>query len=186
MIQPLPGPSGADETILFAGYGMLRDPEVVQAILGHEPKVLGDVAMCDVELRVQELGQIPDDILPVDAPIHQSPRQAMIDRWEGADRVPTTPVIVPKAGSRVPATLFEVGVEDRLQLAAWDLVNYGVQQPIEVAAKLLDNSVIRVQTDGLRESQNTQPPAEYRNIVLSLAPPQATIEAAERMHNKAA
>ncbi len=140
------------ENILYAGYGANRDPRMIEAITGQTPKIIGKVAIRDVELCVQRIEHAPD-VVSETAPAPLSPRQILAEAW-GEDGSFETYTIRKKEGSQVMATLFELSPKERALIAEWELIEFGWYDRMQVAVDAEDGSVIEAETEGLGEGQN--------------------------------
>jgi hypothetical protein len=139
------------ETVLYAGYGANRDPEMIEAITGNVPKSLGAVVLDDFELCVQRLDQTPDTVFE-GAPSPISIREILTRSW-GESYGFETYTIRPKIGSMVDAMLFEITSDDRALIANWEMIEFGWYGSMRVAARQGNGTIVLAETEGLREGQ---------------------------------
>lgn len=139
------------ETILYAGYGANRDPQMIKEITGREPYVIGRVALKDVELCIQRFDQIPTEVVST-APVPVAAREIMIDSW-GQQSDFETYTVRPREGSMVDGMLFELSPEERALISEWELIEFGWYERLPVTVVLEDGSEKLAETEGLRDGQ---------------------------------
>jgi hypothetical protein len=166
------------ETLLYAGYGANRDLEMITAIVGDAPKVVGSVAIQGVELCVQTQDQITRDISDT-APAPLSPKQ-VIDRAWGEKSGFETYAIRPQQSSSVNATLFELTQMQRDLIAEWELVEFGWYNQMSVSVVLEDGSQVQAVTEGFAEGQDVDRVIDGNNYETFLADPVAMFSTAEK------
>lgn len=166
------------ETILYAGYGANRDLEMMQAIIGDTPKVLGTVAIKGVELCVQTQAQITDEVLTT-APAPLSPRQIIDGAW-GMESGFETYAIRPKEGSEVSATLFELTPLQRALVAEWEMIEFGWYDRQTVSVEHEDGTHLQAQTEGFFSNQEIDRVVDGQNYESFLADPAEMFRVAEK------
>jgi hypothetical protein len=100
--------------VYYFGYGANREPEMVYAITGRRPKVIGTAVLDGYRLGVQTLRQIPS--------AGANPRRIVHRAWGSAFRSYT---IEADPESDVAGTLFKISLHDRHLLDTWELVAEG-------------------------------------------------------------
>lgn len=166
------------ESILYAGYGANRDPQMIMAIVGDTPKTLGTVCIQDVELCVQRIEQITDNTVDT-APAPLSPKHIIDGAWgEQADF--ETYAIRPAQGSTVSATLFELTPLQRALVAEWELIEFGWYDRMQVDVDLEDGTKIQAETEGFVSNQDIDRTVDGRHYENFLADPRAMLETAEK------
>jgi hypothetical protein len=130
--------------VYFFGYGATREPEMIQAITGQRPMVIGPAVLDDYELRVQSVKEIPK----ARAHLRQLLRHAWGDSFKSY-------VIVPRPGSKVAGTLFKLSLHDRHLIDGWELVPLEWSQKVFVQVRLGDTGkTYRVETQQLGSGQH--------------------------------
>src|SRR5436309_14657471 len=110
------------EFLLYAGYGANRDPKMIGAITGKLPKVMGAVALKDVELCVQTYDQLPDQIVGNQLLI--SAKEVIELNWDDSEAFETY-TIGRRPGSSVRGTLFALSNWERNLVGNWEMVELG-------------------------------------------------------------
>lgn len=96
--------------VYFFGYGADKEVDMIKAITGRKPHVVGDAILGDYELCIQALKDIPQKSMHI---------REMIGRGWGPDFLTYT--IRPKTGSKVHGTLFRLSLHDRHAVDRWEL-----------------------------------------------------------------
>lgn len=166
------------ETLLYAGYGANRDLEMMKAIVGDTPTVVGGVAIQDVELCVQRQDQITNEVSDT-APATLSPKMVIDGAW-GKKSGFETYAIRPHEGSSVSATLFELTHPQRDLVAEWELVEFGWYNQMPVMVVLEDGSQVQAITEGFVQGQDIDRVVDGQIYETFLADQNAMYEAAEK------
>lgn len=100
--------------VYFFGYGADREPDMIEAIIGHRPRVVGPAVLEDYELRVQSVHEITQ--------AGNNPKQSLNKAWGSSFK---SYVIVPQPGAIVTGTLFRLSLHYRHLIDKWELVDRG-------------------------------------------------------------
>lgn len=166
------------ETVLYVGYGANRDSQMMEAIIGGTPKILGRAAIQDVELCIQRHDQITDTVVAT-APAPLSPKQIMVGAW-GENSNFEAYAIRPKEGSTVAATLFELTQLQRDLVAEWELVEFGWYDHMSAGVTLEDGTKLEAVTEGFTRDQAIDRTVDGQNYATFLADPAAMFATAEK------
>ena len=135
--------------VYFFGYGADSEPDMIQAITGHKPRVVGVALLADYELRVQHLSEITTK--------GANPQAILRKGWGGSFK---SYVIVPSPGHVVKGTLFKVSLHDRHLIDNWEFVGQGWYDKAFVAVQLNDSGkVYSAETQVLAPGQDAAQPA---------------------------
>lgn len=129
-----------DELIKYAGFGPNRNPTMMNAITGGA-KVIGRVAILDVELCAQRMDQTPDEPVANGLP---SPRGILVPKW-GPDRIAQVARRTPD--KIIDAMLYELDSYELALLKNWELIDLGWKNLEPVAVKRTDGTVIGSDTE---------------------------------------
>lgn len=168
----------ASEKLLYVGYGANRDLEMMQAIIGDTPKVVGSVAIQDVELCIQSQDQITSNRSDA-APAPLSPKEIIDNAW-GDNSGFETYAIRPHLGSIVSGTLFELTQLQRDLVAEWELIKFGWYDDMSVTVTLDDSTQLEVVTEGFTSGQEIDRVVDGQNYETFLADPAAMFATAEK------
>lgn len=106
----------------YFGYGMESDPEVLEALVGHQLNYeLGAIATGQ-QLAVQEIDQLP--LIPSDELGGNSVQDIIADSWARHTDTPFSGYTMRRGDNRgdlVKGTLYEVGMDDALALVDWSI-----------------------------------------------------------------
>lgn len=128
------------ELIKYAAFGPNRDPRMMDAITGGA-KVIGRVAILDVELCAQRMDQTPNEPVSEGLP---TPQGILVPKW-GPDRIAS---VGRRAKDKIiDGMLFELDPFKLALLRTWELVDLGW--------KTLELVAVR-RTDGTETDSNTQ------------------------------
>lgn len=114
--------------VCYFGYGPNRDPEMIRAIIGRRPRVIGPAVLLDHRLGIQKLTDVPITGL--------NPRRTLLHAWGSNFR---SYVAQPHAGSEIKGTLFKISLHDRHRIDTWELIPDGWCSK-EIVAIRLDSS----------------------------------------------
>lgn len=137
--------------VYFFGYGADCEPDLIRAVTGHTPKIIGPAMLNDYELRIQELDEITQ---AGDNP----PRQILHNAWGGRFR---SYVIVPKGGASVRGMLYRISLHDRHLVDKWELVSEGWYDKAFVEVALMGRQkTYRAETQVLAPGQSASVTAD--------------------------
>ena len=103
--------------VYFFGYGADREVDMIRAITGRKPKVVGAAILKGYELYVQPLECITNS-----KKNDLRPRELLRRTWGNEF---TSYVIVPNSNESVCGTLFRISLHDRHLIDNWELVSLG-------------------------------------------------------------
>lgn len=130
------------EKILYFGYGVTRDPQMMAAILAKsETELVGIPATLEgYKLVVQRLDQVPDTINH-NAPKPISPRTILKGSW-GNDYVSYE--IWQESEGKVSGTVWELTPDERERIRDWELNDFGWHEECEGRAFDAEGNAINV------------------------------------------
>ena len=128
--------------VYFFGYGADGEPDMIRAITGRTPKVIGPALLRGYELRVQDLSEVTAK--------GTNPQKTLRDSW-GDNFV--SYVIVPREGSVVSGTLFRMRLSDRHAVDRWELVHMGWYDRAFVDVECMNGKKIHAETQVLAKGQ---------------------------------
>lgn len=131
----------------FFGYVTGSGSEdMIFAVTGERPKVLGAAILDGYELHVQQLSEITT--------AGENPREILRNVW-GDDF--KSYVLVKKPGSQVSGVLLRVSVRARHKLDRWELVDMGWYKKVFVEVELIDTGKhYRAETQVLSPDQHAK------------------------------
>jgi len=100
--------------VYYFGYGADSEPDLLHAITGRRPKVIGTALLQNYELRIQELAEVTTKGL--------NPQEILRKAWGNDFK---SYVIVAKAGAEVRGTLYRLSLHDKHLIDVWELVDAG-------------------------------------------------------------
>lgn len=133
----------ANKKEYFFGFGADREDVMLEAIIGHTPKVIGTAILPGYALCIQKLSDIPET--------GNNPREILRNAWGDTF---VSYCIDKQQGAAVHGTLFEVTVKERVMIDIWELVYDGWQRSAIVTVKLPDGRRVRARTQLLRRGQS--------------------------------
>jgi hypothetical protein len=128
------------EIIKYAAFGPNRDPLMMNAITGGA-KVIGRVAILDVELCAQRMDQTPDKPVSEGLP---TPRGILVPKW-GPDRIAEVARRAPD--KIIDGMLYELDPFELALLKEWELIDLGWKTQELVAVRRTDGTEIHSETD---------------------------------------
>ncbi len=128
---------------LFFGFGADSESEMIEAIIGRKPDIVGAATLENYQLCVQSLEDIPTS--------GDNPREILRKAW-GDDFVSYT--IRQHKGVSVHGTLFRIRCRERMMLDIWELVREGWQDSVVVKVKLSNGKTVRAHTQRLPRGHN--------------------------------
>ncbi len=142
----------------FFGYGADQEIDMIRAITGHKPKIIGTAVLHDYELRIQDLTEVSTAGANV--------QQMLRDNWGDTFK---SYVIVPKPGVHINGTLFKLSIIDRHLVDEWELVQLGWYERIFVTVELIKTGKkYRAETQVLNPNQTAKTVAKpgYRSWLM--------------------
>ena len=142
----------------FFGYGADQEEDMISAITGHKPKIIGKAVLHDYELRIQELSEITTKGINV--------REMLRKNWGDSFK---SYVIVPKKGAMISGVLFRLSIIDRNLVDEWELVQLGWYERIFVTVELIKTrKKYRAETQILSPKQTAKTVAKpgYRSWLM--------------------
>ena len=117
------------ESMLYAGYGPNREPQMIESITGENASLVGTVAILNTGLWIQRMDQTPE--VPVAAGL-PAPRDILVPHW-GPDG--ESYGVRAKADSAVLANLFKVSALGLELIRDWELVELGWKEQRKVSVR---------------------------------------------------
>ncbi len=142
----------------FFGYGADQEEDMIFAISGERPKIIGRAILPGYELRIQNLNEITTT--------HGNPQELLRGVW-GDDF--KSYVIIPKHGAQVEGMLFQINLRSRNQIDSWELTKMGWYKRILVKVRLPgSNRLIKAETQVLASGQSavTKVNTEYKSWLM--------------------
>ncbi len=171
-----------NEVVHYFGYGTIRDPKVIAAILGKSQIALHCIPAIleGYDLAVQRLDQVPD-IVSQKAPSHISPRDLLNKSWSEDF---TSYVIKPNLKGRVAGVIWEMTPDEFERMRAWELIDYGWYEDSQGVAKTTDGQLIPVRFHSLGARQAVDRIVNGLDYETWLGRPKEFIKIAERARLK--
>lgn len=114
--------------VYFFGYGADSEPDLVRAVTGRKPRVVGKAVLHNHSLRIQTISEVKSS---------GANPQAILNRaWGEHFR---SYVIMPQMGARVSGTLYRISLHDRHLIDSWELVELGWYDKAFVEVEILHN-----------------------------------------------
>lgn len=132
------------KNIPYFGYGTNRDHDMMAAMIGRNNLSGVKGIIFDYELVIQNLEHIPDKILPT-APVARSPREIM--KTALGDNAKLY-IIRPKPGAITYGTIWQITPEEYEMVWDWELLDFGMQEDMQVLGQTETGKKITVQTHG--------------------------------------
>jgi hypothetical protein len=98
---------------LFA-YGTGQEIDMVTAVTGEVPKIIGHAVLPNYELRIQKLAEIPTT--------RGNPRQLLQKTWGNSFK---SYALVSRKGAQASGVVFELSLRARNKFDDWELVKMG-------------------------------------------------------------
>jgi hypothetical protein len=117
--------------VYFFGYGADCEPDLIHAITGRKPRVIGVALLESYELRIQKLNEVTR--------AGANPYNILHEAWVGQFK---SYVIIPKEGASVRGTLYRISLHDRHLVDKWELVEEGWYDKEFVTVRLLRSQKI--------------------------------------------
>jgi hypothetical protein len=127
----------------FFGFGADCEEQMLTAIIGRKPEIVGPAVIRGFELCIQSLDDITDK--------GDNPRKILEDVWGPEFK---SYVISPNADAELKGTLFIMTERERVMVDMWELVYEGWQKSVVVPAVLADGHVLNARTQVLAEGQS--------------------------------
>ncbi len=128
---------------LFFGFGADSESEMIEAVIGRKPEIVGAAMLENYQLCVQSLEDIPT--------AGDNPREILRKAW-GDDFKSYT--IRQHKGVSVHGTLFRIRRRERMMLDIWELVSEGWQDSVVVKVTLPNGKIVRAHTQRLPRGHN--------------------------------
>jgi hypothetical protein len=120
--------------------------DMIFAVTGERPKVIGNAILDGYELHIQRLPEV--------ASIGDNPREILQKAWGDEFK---SYVLVEKDGSQVAGVLFRLSIRARHRLDTWELVELGWYKKVFVRVELIDNGRQYIaETQVLRSNQHAR------------------------------
>ena len=100
--------------VYYFGYGADREVDMLRAITGHTPKLLGEAVLPGYSLHVQSLKDITTR--------HANPQRILEENWGKKFK---SYVVVPQKNAKVIGNLYQMSLHDRHLIDDWELVDEG-------------------------------------------------------------
>lgn len=117
------------ESLLYAGYGPNREPQMIEAITGEKASLVATVAILNMGLWIQRMDQTPD--VPVNEEL-PAPRQILVPNWGPAGE---SYGAREKPESAILANLFKISALGLELIRDWELVELGWKNQQKVTVK---------------------------------------------------
>lgn len=128
----------------YFGYGSNRDHDMMAAIIGRDNLSGIRGIIFNYELVIQNIEHIPDKILST-APVAHSPRGIM--KRSLGDKAKLY-IIRPRHGAITYGTIWQITPEEYEMVRNWELLDFGMQEDMQVVAQTETGKKIMVQTHG--------------------------------------
>jgi hypothetical protein len=127
--------------------------EMIPAVTGETPKVIGEAILDGYELHIQKLREVTT--------AGENPQEILRKVWGGSFR---SYVLVKKPGSQVKGVLLRLSIRARHKMDEWELVQMGWYQKQFVEVELVRNGKrYRAETQVLNPSQHATQVAPVRH-----------------------
>ena len=150
------------ERIVYAGYGAMREVELMEALTGETDLYSHLGRLQGVELCIQGLDQIPD-VAPKEVPPELAPRRLLEATWGGDFKAYG---VRPKVGEVVVANLFRLTPLQIALVEEWEMVSLGLHKPLELEVVLVNKAITWAPTAityGLAEDAPVERVVDGRN-----------------------
>lgn len=155
----------------FFGYGADSEPELIEAIIGRKPKVVGQAVLNGYALMVQDIGEITTK--------GPSPQSILRKAWGSNFR---SYVIVADQSSSVRGTLYRVSMRGRHMVDNWELVKEGWYEKRFVDVSLVGSgATYRAETQILAAGQGAKLKSDGMDYDSWLMPKKRLLEVAEQV-----
>lgn len=134
-----------NKNVYYFGYGALSDPDMVKAVIGARPRVVGKGTVKDYELRTQAVDEIANEAV----------QEKLLYAWGRAFKGYT---ITPKAGAEVQGTLYRIALHRKHMIDKWTLVHEGWHDRSLVSVDLGLGKIINAQTQVLAPTERISGP----------------------------
>ena len=130
----------------FFGYGADQEEDMIFAVSGERPQIVGKAILPDYELRVQTLAEITT--------AGANPQQLLRKAWGNSFK---SYVIMPRTGATVEGVLFKLSLKARNKMDNWELVQLGWYDKKFVKVKVIgSNKTVRAETQVLGQGQSAK------------------------------
>ena len=156
----------------FFGYGTCKEPEMIEAITGKKPEVVGDALLDGWELHIQDLTEVTNR--------WAHPKNILQKTW--GDNFHSY-VIIPKRGESVSGTLYKLSLPERKMIDNWEMVHQGWYKKVYVDVVGKDGKNYEATTQALRLPQEASQKADGQNYNPWLIPKTKLLKTAELIRN---
>jgi hypothetical protein len=133
--------------------------EMIPAVTGEKPEVIGEAILEGYELRIQKLSEVTT--------ARENPQEILRKVWGASFK---SYVLVKKPGARVTGVLLRLSIKGRHKLDTWELVQMGWYKKEFVEVQLVaDGKRYRAETQVLNANQHARQtvPAVHRFWLMS-------------------
>jgi len=167
--------------ISYFGYGTNRDHDMMAAMIGRTNLSGANGIILNYELVIQNLEHIPDKVLST-APVARSPREIMRAALGGNAKLY---IIRPKSGAITYGTIWQITQEEYEMVRDWELLDFGMQEDMQVMAQKETDEEIIAQTHGSNDPNLSMSIAiDGRNYDDYVVPKEKILEMARRVNNE--
>jgi hypothetical protein len=156
--------------VYLFGYGADREPELIRAVTGRKPWVVGTALLEGYELRVQRLDEVTG---------RGGSAQKILRRVWGDGFI--SYAIVPRDGGVVRGTLYKLSLHDRHLIDAWEMVDLGWYNKAFVEVSLGSGKVYGAETQVLGPNQEASQAVDGLDYSSWLLPKDHMLRAAARI-----
>lgn len=168
-------------TIPYFGYGTNRDRDMMVAMIGRNNLSGAKGVIFDYELVIQDLEHIPDRVLST-APAPRSPREIM--KTALGDNAKLY-IIRPKSVAITYGTIWQITPEEYEMVRDWELLDFGMQEDMQVLGQTETGEKITVQTHGSNDPNLLMSVViEGENYEDYLVPKEKILETARQVNNE--
>lgn len=169
------------QMISYFGYGTNRDHDMMAAMVGRDKLSGVKGIIFDYELVVQDLEHISDKVLST-APVPRSPREIM--KTALGDNAKLY-IIRPKPGAITYGMIWQLTPEEYEMVKDWELIDFGMQEDINVSAQTENGEKITVRTHGLNDPDLPMSTAiEGKNYQDYVVPKEKILETARQVNKE--
>jgi hypothetical protein len=151
--------------INYFGYGAMRNPTVIEAVLGRLP-VGTPGSVSNMQLCIQRIDQVPS-----------AAQDLLRTEWPDTFRSYT---MIPAETGVVDGVVWEISEEEREIIRDWELVELGWFQVTDVLVTLEDGTTTKASTEILGEGQEIAIQAEGQNYPDLLNPLEENVRVARK------
>lgn len=131
-----------EQKILYFGYGANSQREMMEAITGNKNLVGQPGVLRGFKLCVQKMNQVPESV-----------KKILKESWP--DSFETYVIKLGNETDEVVGTIWQLTPLERELVRDWELVDFGWYKDMKGKAITSDGKEVEIQTEGLKEGQET-------------------------------